>query len=111
MGGAVDTASIALSVAAGTSLLGGWFSISVAMRSGTGAAVQRDRLVSILFGIALLLLLLNVSAAALIAAWGMAYVGLLKAALLLTAAFAAVGMVCGMIRGLRSGKAIKPRTA
>jgi hypothetical protein len=41
----------------------------------------------------------------------MAYFGVLKAALLLTAAFAAVGMIFGLMRGLRSGRAIKTQTA
>jgi len=67
--------------------------------------------VSILFGIAMLLMLLNVIAAALIAVWGLAYVGLLKAALLLTAAFAVAGIVLGLMRGLRSGRVIKTRSA
>jgi hypothetical protein len=48
---------------------------------------------------------LYVIAAALIAVWGMPYVGLIKAGLLLTAAFAVVGMIMGLMRGLRSGSA------
>jgi len=56
-------------------------------------------------------MLLNVIAAALIAVWGLAYVGLLKAALLLTAAFAVAGIVLGLMRGLRSGRVIKTRSA
>jgi hypothetical protein len=41
----------------------------------------------------------------------MAYAGLVKATLLLTAAFAVVGMVFGLMRGLRSGRAIKTQSA
>jgi hypothetical protein len=47
------------------------------------------------------------TAVALIAVRGMTCVGVLKAALLPTAAFAVVGMVFGLVRGLRSGRAIK----
>ena len=83
----------------------------VAMRSRKGAAVNRDVTVSILFGTALLLVLLNVIAATLIAVLGTAYVGLLKAALLLTAAFAVVGMGFGLTRGLRTGRAIATPSA
>jgi len=111
MDGAVNPASIAISISIGTSLLAGFFSVLVAMGSRKGAAVNRDTAASILFGIALLLILLNVIAAALIAVWGMAYVGLVKAALLLTGAFAVVGMVVGLMRGLRSGRAITTHSA
>jgi hypothetical protein len=107
MDGAVNPAVIGTSIALGTSLLAGLFSVFVAMRSREGAAVNRDTSVSILFGIAFSLVVLNVIAAALIAVWGMAYVGLLKAALLLTAAFAVAGMIMGLMRGLRSGSARK----
>ncbi len=107
MNGAVHPASIAISIAMGASLLGGAFSVRVAMRSHK----PRDTVVSILCGVACLLIVLNAIAAALIAIQGMAYVGLLKAALLLTAAFAVVGMVFGLMRGLRSGRVIKTRSA
>jgi len=99
-------ASIAIFISTGTSLLAGVFSVWIAMRSRNGAAVERDTLVSISFGIAFLLIVLNVIAAGLIAVGGMAYVGVLEAALLLTAAFAVAGMVLGLIRGMRSGRAI-----
>lgn len=107
MDGAVNPASIAISISIGTPLLAGFFGLLVAMRSRKGAAVNRDTAVSILFGIAILIILLNAIAATLITVWGVAYVGLAKAALLLTAAFAVVGMVFGLVRGLRSGRAIK----
>jgi len=54
-----------------------------------------------------MLILLGMLTAALIAVRGMAYIGLPKATLLLTAAFAVAGMACGLMRGLRSGRAIK----
>jgi hypothetical protein len=111
MHGAANPASIATSISIGTSLLAGFFSVWVAMRSRKTAAASHDAAVSILFGIAMLLMLLNVIAAALIAVWGLAYVGLLKAALLLTAAFAVAGIVLGLMRGLRSGRVIKTRSA
>jgi hypothetical protein len=106
MNGVVNPAAIALSISIGAALLAGFFSVLVAVRSGNGAA-HRDTTVSILFGIALLIMLLNVVAAAFIAAGGMRYVGLVRAAMLLTAAFAVTGTVIGVIRGLRSGRTIK----
>jgi len=99
MDGAVSPASIAISISIGTSLLAGFFSLLVATRSRKGTPANRDITVSILFGAAFLLILLYLVAAALIAVGGMAYVGLLKAALLLTAAFAVVGTVFGLMRG------------
>jgi hypothetical protein len=98
MDGAVNPATIAIWISIGTSLLPGFFSVLVAMRSREGAAANRDKAVSTLFGIAFLLILLYLIAAARIAVWGMAYVGLLKIALLLTAAFAVVGMLFGLMR-------------
>ncbi len=111
MDGAVNPASIATSISIGISLLAGFFSVWVAMRARNGAAVTRDAAVSILFGSAVLLMLLTVISSALIAGSGMAYVGLLRAALLLTAAFAVVSMGFGLVRGLRSGRAIKAQRA
>jgi hypothetical protein len=111
MDGSLNTASIAILISIGTSLLAGYFSVLAAIRSGKGAAVKRDPAVSILFGIAFLLTFLDLIAAALIAVGGMAYGGTLKAALLLTAAFAVVGVVCGLTRGLRSQRAVKTQSA
>jgi hypothetical protein len=111
MNGAVNPAAIAASISIGVSLLGGFFSILVAVRSRKDAAVTRDTAVLILFGIAFVVILLNATAASLMFAWGMAYVGLLKATLLLTAAFASLGIVFGLVRGVRSGKAITTRSA
>lgn len=107
MNGAVHPASIAISIAMGASLLGGAFSVLVAMRSYK----PRDAAVSILCGVACFLIVLNAIAAALIAIQGLAYVGLLKAALLQTAGFAVVGILFGLMRGLRSGRVIKTRSA
>jgi hypothetical protein len=110
MNGSVDPAAIAISISMGTSLLAGFVSMWVAIGSRRNSAVNRDTVVSILFGIAFLLMLLNVIAAAVLAAGGMAYVGLVKATLLLTAAFAAAGMVFGLMRSLRSGRAVKTQS-
>jgi hypothetical protein len=62
-----------------------------------------------MFGIALFVIGLDAIAATLVAASGMAYVGLERAALLLTAAFAVVGAAVGLMRGLRWGRATKTR--
>jgi hypothetical protein len=115
MHGAADSAAIATSITIATSLLTGllssWVSMRAALRSRHGGADKRDTAVTILFGIAVLLILLFAIASARIAVLGMAYVGLFKAALLLTAAFAVAGMVFGLVRGRRSGTAIKPQRA
>jgi ACR3 family arsenite efflux pump ArsB len=104
---------IAISIAIGTGipLLAGALTVWVAMRTRHGAAAHRDKTVSTLFGIALLLMLLFITAATRIALWGMAYAGLARAALVLTAAFAAAGAVFGLTRALRSGRAIKTQRA
>jgi len=109
--GAVNPASIAISISIGASLLAGVSSLGVASRSGRGAAGVRDRAVSILFGIALLVIVLDAIAADAVAVWGMAFFGLVRGALLLTAAFALLGMVFGLVRGLRRGRASKTRSA
>jgi len=83
----------------------------VAMRASKAAVAKPVIVVSVLCFIALLLMLLTGVAAALIAGWGMGYVGLLRGALRLTVAFAVVGMVFGLIQGLRSGRAIKTQSA
>jgi hypothetical protein len=106
MDGAVNSASIAASIAMGTSLLAGGFGMFVAMRAREGGAARRDRTVSILRGIGLLLTVLYAVAVSLMGVWGMAYLGLLKATLLLTASFAVVGMLVGLMRGLRRRRAI-----
>jgi uncharacterized protein YqgC (DUF456 family) len=101
---AVSPASIALSIAFGTSILAAFLIIWAGMRSQKGAS--RDTASSIMLGVAFLLMLAILTAGALVGTWGMAYLGLAKAALLLTAAFAVVGIGFGLVRGLRSGRAI-----
>ncbi len=73
--------------------------------------VKRDTAVAILFGSACLLIVLYATAAAFIYVGGMAYFGLLRVALLLTAVFAVVGMVFGLLRGLMSGRAAKTQSS
>ena len=111
MDGAVNPASIGISIAIGGALLAVFISLSVAMTARPGAAANRDRTVSIMFGIAILVMSFDGVAFGLILVRGMAYVGLLKTALLLTAAFAVAGMVIGLLRALRSGRAIKTQGA
>ncbi len=110
MDGAVSPASIAICLSIGIPLLAGFYGTWVAIRSRDGAAITRDTTVSTFFGIALLLIVLNVIAATLIAVSGMAYFGLEKAVLLMTVVFAVAGMAVGLMRGLRSGSAIKTRS-
>ena len=64
-------------------------------------AVDRDTAASVLFGVARVLVVLYAAAACVMAVWGLAYVGMLKAVLLLTAAFALVGAGFGLGRGVR----------
>jgi len=97
-------ASIAISTAMGLSLLAGLFGAWLAIRSVERAARQRDTAVSILFAIAGLLVVLTMTAAGFIAARGMEYFYLLKAALLLTALFAVAGMAFGLQRALRGAR-------
>jgi len=107
MDGAIHSASIATLISIGAALLAEFLSMFVAMRSRKGAAVKHDTTMSILCGIAFLLILLNVIAAAFLAVGGMACFGLAKATLLLTTAFAVAGMALGLVRGLPNGRAIK----
>jgi hypothetical protein len=100
-----------MAISIGTSLLAGYVSVFFAMRTRKGAAVNRDIAVPVLLGVAVLLTLLIVIAAAPIAVSGMACVIPLKIALLLTAVFAALGTVFGLVRGLRSARAGRPRRA
>jgi hypothetical protein len=105
MDGAVNLAWISASISIGGSMLAGLISMFVAIGRHDGTASRRDATVLILFGIAILLVMLNVIAATLIGVGGMGYFGLLKAALPLSAAFALVSMAIGLIRGLRGGRA------
>jgi hypothetical protein len=103
--------SIAFSISIGASLVPVFIGTLVAMRSAQAATARRDTTVSIMFGIAWLLIVLNVVAATVVAVRGMAYVGLVEGALLLTAAFTVTGVVLGLMRGMRSGRAIKTQNA
>lgn len=71
-------------------------------------SVKRDPVVWIMFGFALLLTVLNLAGAAVVARSG--HIELLFAALVLTALFAVAGAVLGLMRNLRSARAIKRRS-
>ena len=75
-----------------------------ANRHRFASVLYRDPAVSILFGVALLLIPLIVLAGARFAASG--HAELLQAVLLLTGAFSIVGMVLGLVRSLRSARTI-----
>jgi hypothetical protein len=105
---AVYPTLIAIWISVGAAL---FLCLGVAIRSRHGAAIGRDPAVSIMSGIMAVLTGLHAIAATFLAVWGMAYIGLEKAALLLTAAFAAVGMVIGLMRGLRSGRVARTQGA
>ena len=67
-------------------------------------AVKRDRVVAVLFGTALLLLLVDVTAALLFAMTGMAFLWMLKASMALTAVFAVIGAGFGLcVRAVKPG--------
>ena len=82
-----------------------------ANRDPVAAMLYRDPAASILFGIALFLIVLNLVAAAVFARLGFAYLGLVEAAMLMTGAFALVGAGFGLWRGIRGGRAAKRRSA
>lgn len=69
-----------------------------------GADVKRDAVASFLLGVAILLTVFNMIAGGLVAVSGMAFLGLLKASMLLTGVFAVVGIGFGLVRGLRSAR-------
>ena len=79
-----------------------------ANRDTLASIAYRDPTVSILFGFCFFLIVL-LPIAVIFARSG--HLGLLKVALLLTLAFAVVGAVVGLVRGLRSGQATKRRSA
>lgn len=111
MDGATNPALIGAIVAMATALGAAFSFMWVATRSRRDATMQRDRAASILLGAAGLLMICHLFAICFVAVGGMTYIGLLKAAMLLTAAFAIVGAGIGLMRGLRRGKALKPRRA
>ena len=73
------------------------------------AILYRDPVASILFGIALFLIVLLLAAGAFFARSGRPE--LLETALVLTGMFALVGAAVGLVRGLRSGRATTRRSA
>ena len=73
----------------------------------TASILTRDPTVSILFGVALFLIVFDTLAIFRFAV--SRHPGLLIAALLLTGAFAVVGAMFGLMRGLRSGRATRSR--
>lgn len=103
---AAHPAWIAISISIGVALSAGSFSLFAAMRSRSGAAVTRDKAASILLAIALLLIPLYPISAGIIAARGMAYIGLLQAVLIATAALAIAGVAIGLARGLQRQRGI-----
>lgn len=110
MGGDLNPTMIGAAISIGIAILAGFFGVAVAIK---GAAASRDT-VSILFGIGLLLIMLLLTASAtLIVFFGMVNIGigLAKATLLLAAVLAVAGVVFGLIRGVRSGRAIETRNA
>jgi hypothetical protein len=74
-------------------------------------AVKRDTAVAILFGAAFLLVLFNLVAALLFATTGVAFLWMVKAAMLLTGAFAIVGAGFGLMRAKRRGRATTQASA
>lgn len=106
MGDATSFASFATSIAIGFPLLASFAIIWVGMRSDRAEGAKRDTASSIMLGVAFALALALLAAGALVGSGGTAYLGLLKGGLLLMAAFAIVGMGFGLIRGLRSGRAV-----
>jgi len=68
------------------------------------AVLYRDKPVAIMFGAALLLIVLNATAAAIVAARGLAYIPVIEASLVLTGAFAIAGIILGLMRSLRSAR-------
>jgi hypothetical protein len=68
-------------------------------------AAKRDTALVVLFGAAFLLVLFNLTSALLFATLGMAFFWMVKAAMLLTGAFAIVGTGFGLMRAKRRGRA------
>ena len=76
-------------------------------RDKVASILYRDPVVSLLFGFGLFVILFVSVAIVIFHRSG--HAELLKAALLLTGAFAVVGAVTGLVRGLRSGRVTKRR--
>ena len=80
-----------------------------ANRNNFASILYRDTAASLLFGFSLFLIVLLLVAGLIFARSG--HAELLKAALLLTMAFAVVGAVFGLVRGLWSGRETKRGSA
>jgi hypothetical protein len=78
-------------------------------RDPLAAIVYRDPTVSIMFGVALLLIVLISTGGAVFAATR--HVELLEGSLVLTGLFAIAGIVFGLARSLRSERALRRRRA
>lgn len=94
--------AVALTLSLSTPLLMGLFVI-------WPEVAKADWAVRLMFGIACLLLPLLLGSGLLLSAGGPAYLGLVKAVILLTGAFALAGIGFGLARGLRSRR--RARTA
>jgi hypothetical protein len=68
-------------------------------------AMKRDRVLAVLFGTALLLVLLNVTSALLFATMGMAFLWIVKVSMLLTGVFAIAGASFGLVRAKQRRRA------
>jgi hypothetical protein len=102
----VSPASFAIAIGVGTSLLISFGILWTGTRSRQGEPANRDTASLVMLGIACVLTAAMVTAGALFISGGTAYLGLLKGALLLMMAFAILGMGFGLVRGLRSGRAV-----
>jgi len=77
-------------------------------RDTVASILCRDPVGLILFGFSLFLIAFLSVGGVIFARWG--HAELLRVALLLTMAFAVVGAVFGLVRGLQSGRATKRRS-
>lgn len=68
-------------------------------------SLRRDKTAAIMFGAAIVLIVLLTASVIVVARRGFAHDGLLEVALLLTGMFAVAGIVLGLGRSLRSGRA------
>jgi hypothetical protein len=74
-------------------------------------ATKLDRSLTVLFSMALLLVLLDGTSALLFATLGITFLGMVKASMALTAVFAITGVGFGLLRAQRRGTATSRRRA
>lgn len=74
-------------------------------RCNMDKAVKLDRTLTVLFSMALLLVLLDGTSALLFATLGITFLGMVKASMALTAVFAIAGVGFGLLRAKRCGTA------